>query len=82
MVLKKYITVESKQDANGNERPRKIFWNDGRVFPIKRILYRCNPVDDEYDGVRYTVQIDNYQRDIYLDYDGQWYVEAKRRFCG
>lgn len=81
-MLKKYITVESKKDSDGNENPQKIFWNDGRIFLIKKILYRCNSVDNEYDGIRFTVQIENYQRDIYLDEDGQWYVEARRRFCG
>ena len=79
---KKYITVETKTDKSGNENPIKIFWNDGRVFAIKKILFKCKPVDNEYDGMRYTVQIDNNQRDIYQDDDGQWYVEARRRFCG
>ncbi len=79
---KKFITVEAKRDAHGNELPKKIFWNDGRVFSIKKVLYRCKPVENEFDGIRYTVQIENNQRDIYLDDDGQWYVEARRRFCG
>ncbi len=79
---KKYITVEARRDNQGNETPKKIFWNDGRVFSIKKILYKCNSVDNEFDGIRYTVQIENVQRDIYLDDDGQWYVEARRRFCG
>jgi len=79
---KKYITVETSRDRSGNELPVKIFWNDGRIFPIKKIIYKCNSVDNEYDGIRYTVQIENNQRDIYLDDDGQWYVEARRRFCG
>ena len=78
---KKYITVETKRDSQGNEIPKKIFWNDGRVFLIKKVLYKCNCVENEFDGIRYTVLIDNLQRDIYLDEDGQWYVEARRRFC-
>lgn len=76
-MLKKYITVET-----GEEFPTRIFWNDGRVFDIKKVLYKCKPVEGEFDGVRYTVLIQNFQRDIYLDNDGQWYVEARRRFCG
>ena len=81
-VRRKYITVETGINKSGEENPVRIFWNDGRVFTIKRILYRCKPVDNEYDGMRFTVQIDNNQRDIYRDDDGQWYVEARRRFCG
>ena len=54
---KVYVSVESITYADGSIGPLKIFWNDGRTWDIKRVIHMAEPVDDEFEGIRYTILI-------------------------
>ncbi len=54
---KVYVSVESITYADGSIVPLKIFWNDGRTWDIKRVIHMAEPVDDEFEGIRYTILI-------------------------
>ena len=54
---KLFIDVRCDHRADGTFRPRKILWPDGRTWDIKRTLHVAEPVEDEFEGIRYTVLI-------------------------
>ena len=59
------VEVEIEDRSDGEIIPRAIIWNDGRRFPISRVLYHGASSANEYEGIRYTVIIGH-----------EWYVMA------
>ena len=70
---KLFIDVRCDHRADGTFRPRKILWPDGRTWDIKRTLHVAEPVEDEFEGIRYTVLIGNAEKYIYR-IGTKWYV--------
>ena len=79
MRKKVYVEVVLKQDTDGNTRPLQKIWQDGTVYEIERLLYRCRAASLKVggSGIRYTVQIHGKETYLFED-DGRWFVEAKR----
>lgn len=73
-----YVKMAVEIDEAGNVRPVRIFWEDGRVFEVDRLL------DVRYaaatraggQGMRYTCSVKGRQTQIYED-DGRWFVETR-----
>lgn len=75
---KAYVSVNLDVDEEGVFHPRLIRWENGLVFQIEEILYKCRASSNKVGGgcIRYTVQIRG--RESYLFQEGnKWFVEAK-----
>ncbi len=75
---KAYVSVNLDVDADGTVFPRLIRWENGRVFPIDRIAYKCRASSDKVGGggIRYTVVIRGQESFLYQE-GSRWFVEAK-----
>jgi hypothetical protein len=74
---KAYVSVNLDVDADGTVHPRCIRWENGRIFTIDRVLYKCRAASGNVSGggIRYTVSIGS--RTSYLFNEGsKWFVEA------
>lgn len=76
---KTYVNVLARFDAAGKVTPIRIKWEDGRVFPVDRVLdvRRAASLKGGGLGVRYTVRILGKQTFLWRD-DDCWFVERKR----
>lgn len=75
---KEYVAVTVDIDKEGELRPRSIRWEDGRIYHIDQVLYKCRASSKKVNGggIRYTVQIQG--RESFLFQEGsKWFVEAK-----
>ena len=77
---KAYVSVNGDVDEEGCVHPRYIRWENGLIFQIDQILYKCRAASKKVGGggIRYTVLIRG--RESYLFQEGsKWFVEAKER---
>lgn len=77
---KAYVSVNVDVDEEGCVHPRYIRWENGLIFRIDQILYKCRAASKKVGGggIRYTVLIRG--RESYLFQEGsKWFVEAKER---
>ena len=68
-----FVDVECSCYADGSIRPMKVTWPDGRTWKITRTLHTSVSVDDEFEGIRYTVLIGSAEKYIYR-IGSRWYV--------
>ena len=83
---KVYVPVQVIFSSDGAMRPRALRWEDGRVYPIDRVLdiRPANALKAGGHGDRYTVRIGG--RETYLFFEhavgggaapGRWFVERR-----
>lgn len=75
---KAYVSVNVDIDKEGCIYPRFIRWQDGLIFQIDQVLYKCRAASKKVGGggTRYTVMIRG--KESYLFHEGdKWFVEAK-----
>ena len=75
---KAYVSVNLDVDREGVIHPRLIRWQNGRVFEIEKLLYKCRASSEKVGGggIRYTVLIRG--RETFLFQEGsKWFVEEK-----
>ena len=73
-----YVKVVVEYDEAGGVRPLWIVWEDGRKFPVDRLLdvRRAAATKAGGQGIRYTCRI--LGKETYLFEDaGRWFVEGK-----
>lgn len=78
---KAYVSVNVDIDKEGCIYPRFIRWQDGLIFQIDQVLYKCRAASKKVGGggIRYTVMIRG--KESYLFHEGdKWFVEAKEAF--
>ena len=76
MSQKTYVCVVAKFDVNGNIHPVSITLEDGRSYPIHKIIdFRSrSSLKDGGEGLRYTCIISG--KTSYLVYDNKrWYID-------
>lgn len=78
MRSKIFVEVTARFDTDGSLTPLDLVWEDGRRYPIDRVLdvRRGGLAQSGGAGVRYTVQIGRCRRFLYYDRP-QWFVEGK-----
>lgn len=79
---KAYVPVTLDVDKEGAILPRLIWWDNGVIFQIDQILYKCRATSKKVGGggIRYTVQIRG--KESFLFHEGdKWFVEAKEDNC-
>ena len=75
---KAYVPVTLDVDKEGTILPRIIWWDNGVIFQIEQILYKCRATSKKVGGggIRYTVMIRG--KESFLFHEGdKWFVEAK-----
>ena len=74
---KAYIAVNLRVGKDGSVRPKSIVWENGKTYPIERVLtvMSCASLRVGGRGTRYTVLIGGRERCLYEE-DGRWFVEA------
>ncbi len=78
MCRKAYVSVNLDVDEDGSVCPRLIRWNNGRIFEIERIKYKCRAASAKVGGggIRYTVIIRGHESFLFQE-GNRWFVEAK-----
>ena len=78
MYKKEYVSVNATFEKDGSIVPNSIFWTDGKVFNIDRIINICNCASLKVggSGIRYTCIISNKQTYLFLEKD-KWFVEVE-----
>lgn len=77
-MAKVFVQVEALFDIDGRLIPKEIIWEDGRKFPIDKILdvRRAASLKAGGQGMRYTCRIKN--KETYLFYEEpRWFVEGR-----
>ena len=74
--MKEYVSVTAKFDRDGSLLPLIINWEDGRKFEIDKItdIRFASSLKSGGAGVRYTCQILNHTRYLYLE-ENRWFIE-------
>ena len=75
---KAYVSVNLDVDKEGVCHPRFIRWDNGLIFQIDQILYKCRASSKKVGGggIRYTVMIKGKESFLVREGD-KWFVEAK-----
>lgn len=75
---KAYVSVNVDIDEEGCIYPRFIRWQDGLIFQIDQVLYKCRAASKKVGGggIRYTVMIRGKESYLFHE-DDKWFVEAK-----
>ena len=75
---KAYVSVNLDVDKEGVYHPRFIRWDNGLIFQIDQILYKCRASSKKVGGggIRYTVMIKGKESFLFREGD-KWFVEAK-----
>ena len=76
--VREYVSVNATFREYVMILPTEILWEDGRVFPIDRVLEikRAASLKVGGSGIRYTCRIGRNQTYLFLD-DNRWFVEKK-----
>lgn len=71
-----YIDCLALMTTDGVPKPQKIFWEDGRIFEIDKILDIRKKASTKGGGagLRYTVKINGYIKYLFLNSD-KWFLE-------
>lgn len=77
---KVYVGVQLTVSPEGDIRPNTITFEDGTIYEIDRLKYRCRAHATKVGGtgIRYTVVIRGQETFLFED-DGKWFVEAKNQ---
>ena len=75
---KVYVGVQLTVSPEGDVRPNTITFEDGTIYEIDRLKYRCRAHATKVGGtgIRYTVVIRGQETFLFED-DGKWFVESK-----
>ena len=77
-IYKKYVDVIARHYADGRTIPLAIWWSEGRLYEIDRVLdvRPCASLKAGGAGIRYTCRIQGHEKYIWREED-RWFVEAK-----
>ena len=78
--IRRSIEVVTQKFTNGVELPKKVIWNDGRVFSIDKIDIAQEAARFKTGGVgtRFSCWLKGQQRNICFENRGRWFVETPR----
>lgn len=76
-VINAYVDVLTLITADGKKIPKKIIWEDGRVFTIESCI-QCGLVASFGGkcGILYKVKVRGKEKKLYYDGDsGKWFLD-------
>ena len=76
--IKRYVAVSADFSEEGKLTPTAVTWDDGRRFPIDRVLdaRRAASLKTGGDGIRYTIRVGSSTTYLFFE-DPRWFVEEK-----
>lgn len=76
---KVYVDVNADHMQDGSCRPRSIRFEDGKIYRIDSLKYRCRGTSLTVGGhgIRYTVVIRGTETYLFDEENGRWFVEAR-----
>ena len=74
-----YVNVVAAFSSDGRIRPMCIVWEDGRKFPIDKVIdiRRAASLKAGGTGLRFTCQIGGGQHYLFYEDNYKWFVEGK-----
>ena len=71
------IEVVAKHDKAGNTRPLSLIWEDGRNFPVDRVvdIRQAASLKAGLQGIRYTCRIAGKEVYLFCDDEGKWFID-------
>ena len=78
MARRTYVRVLVEFDEEGGVHPKRITWEDGRRFPVERVLdvRRAAATKVGGQGMRYTCRVGEKQLYLFHD-DVYWFIETE-----
>lgn len=75
---KAYVSVNADIDKEGVIHPRFIRWDNGLIYQIEEIIYKCRAASKKVrgGGIRYTIRVKGHESFLFHEGD-KWFVEAK-----
>ena len=75
---KVFVNVLARYDTEGGIVPVSVTWEDGRTFPVDRVLEMRAAASLKVGGagLRYRVRIGRSETYLFLE-ENRWFVEAK-----
>lgn len=75
---KRFVSVIAKFTEDGQVVPLSIEWEDGRSFPVDKVLNVCRAASLKAGGIgmRYTCRIRHKQVHLFRDEDA-WFMETE-----
>lgn len=75
-----YVRVNVDHLTDGTALPRKLRFEDGKVYEIDRVRSCCRAASTKVGGtgIRYTVVICGKETFLFDEENGKWFVEAKQ----
>jgi hypothetical protein len=76
---KVFVKITAEHDLNGQIKPIAINWEDGRIFPIDKIIdvRRAASLKAGGQGMRYTCRVQNRIFFLFND-NGHWFIETDK----
>ena len=73
-----YVGVYTYTDEEGRVMPLRIHWEDGREWPIDRVIDARPAAARKAGGagMRYLVRIGEHRRELFC-VDGRWFTEVE-----
>lgn len=77
---KVYVEVQADFSKDGKLTPLVIIWEDGRKYPVDRIIRmdRRASLKAGGAGIRYVCRICGQQAELYYEENGLWFVSRKQ----
>lgn len=77
-VRKTYVRMLVLFEEDGRKIPQSVLWEDGRCFPVDRVLEVCQAASRKAggQGERYVCMIAGSRRLLFYE-DPAWFVEEK-----
>ena len=74
-----YVNVVAAFSSDGRIRPMCIVWEDGRKFPIDKVIdvRRAASLKAGGTGLRFTCQIGGEQHYLFYEENYKWFVEGR-----
>lgn len=78
-IYKVYVEVTAVFTPDGRLIPRKLRWEDGRVFEIAHVkdIRRAVSLKAGGTGIRYTCVINGQETHLFYEDRNLWFVERK-----
>ena len=75
---KAYVSVNADIDKEGVIHPRFIRWDNGLIYQIEEIVYKCRAASKKVGGggIRYTIRVKGRESFLFREGD-KLFVEAK-----
>jgi hypothetical protein len=73
---KLFVSITAEHDINGAIKPITLHWENGRNFPVDKIIdvRQAASLKAGGQGMRYTCKIAGKQVYLFCD-DGRWFIE-------